>query len=312
MSDEQNAAAADHKRLADWILANCPEEIGGGDPKHGESAAEIAIRIIQERNRIRTVISTVHESVDDAIYQLGHTLNSKEAVDRVADTLCTLRLEVGEMMSGQKEDPVIGELQKELNDQQRMSTILRECVRDLLGWEEYGDDPGVPPEMWDVYMAARMLVDRADGNWDADAAGRAHMKWLKDLCRRPLREEIEKFGAFQKWWEKFDEAAKQYRLDPCSSEDKPYKVTAICSCGKQKIIKPSWMAEEVGELKSVDIEGILDIELYTCVCGRKVLVRNVKDIESLQRWRKMFDEAVREYRLTRHPRAALDPDKEAS
>lgn len=35
-------------RLAKWILANCPEEIGKGNPITGESAVDVAIRMMRE------------------------------------------------------------------------------------------------------------------------------------------------------------------------------------------------------------------------------------------------------------------------
>lgn len=40
--------AENMKQLADWILKECPSEIGAGDLQHGESAVEIAIRLMKE------------------------------------------------------------------------------------------------------------------------------------------------------------------------------------------------------------------------------------------------------------------------
>ena len=46
------------QRLADWILANCPEQIGEGNPI-GESAVDVAIRLmewwLQERAEMKDV-----------------------------------------------------------------------------------------------------------------------------------------------------------------------------------------------------------------------------------------------------------------
>lgn len=43
---EQDAAVREIRRLADWILANRPDEIGAGDLQNGESAVDIAIRLM--------------------------------------------------------------------------------------------------------------------------------------------------------------------------------------------------------------------------------------------------------------------------
>jgi len=39
-------------KLAAWILKNIPEEIGKGNPKEGESAADVAIRLLDKHYNI--------------------------------------------------------------------------------------------------------------------------------------------------------------------------------------------------------------------------------------------------------------------
>lgn len=36
------------QRLANWLMKNFSNEIGAGDPKHGESAVDVAIRLLQQ------------------------------------------------------------------------------------------------------------------------------------------------------------------------------------------------------------------------------------------------------------------------
>lgn len=45
---ELRAAADDHKRIADHLLAEWSHEIGMGDPTNGESAADVVIRLLGE------------------------------------------------------------------------------------------------------------------------------------------------------------------------------------------------------------------------------------------------------------------------
>jgi len=48
MKLHEGNTAADHKLLSDWILKNLPHEIGrGGYGSAGESAAEVAIRLLK-------------------------------------------------------------------------------------------------------------------------------------------------------------------------------------------------------------------------------------------------------------------------
>lgn len=50
--DEQEvltACRSEIDRLADFILEKMPEEIGKGNPQQGESAVDVAIRLLSER-----------------------------------------------------------------------------------------------------------------------------------------------------------------------------------------------------------------------------------------------------------------------
>jgi len=51
-------AISDHQKLADWILANWPEQIGVGNPLEGESAAEVAIRLMDELRVLKHIPPT--------------------------------------------------------------------------------------------------------------------------------------------------------------------------------------------------------------------------------------------------------------
>lgn len=44
---EPNKIENEIDKLGNYILANCPDEIGKGNPVHGESAADVAIRLIE-------------------------------------------------------------------------------------------------------------------------------------------------------------------------------------------------------------------------------------------------------------------------
>jgi hypothetical protein len=48
---EEEACVNEIQKLSSWILKNCPKEIGKGDPKHGESAVEVAIRLMNKQIR---------------------------------------------------------------------------------------------------------------------------------------------------------------------------------------------------------------------------------------------------------------------
>ena len=48
MGLDPKACVAEIDRLAKYILRVCPDEPGKGDPKHGESAVDVAIRLIGE------------------------------------------------------------------------------------------------------------------------------------------------------------------------------------------------------------------------------------------------------------------------
>ena len=47
--------------LANYIMAHCPFEIGGGDPRHGEGAVEVAIRLM----------GRMADGIERALHELG-------------------------------------------------------------------------------------------------------------------------------------------------------------------------------------------------------------------------------------------------
>jgi hypothetical protein len=56
-------------------------------------------------------------------------------------------------------------------DDENMTAVLREALRRLVGHLE---KTALYDEAWDDYSAARMYVGRACGDWDSEAAERAH------------------------------------------------------------------------------------------------------------------------------------------
>ena len=74
-------------RLASWILSCYPEEIGRGDPVHGESAVDVALRLLERLRKLEKVAKKA-EVLVNAIRR--HSYLSKEALD-LAEALKELR-----------------------------------------------------------------------------------------------------------------------------------------------------------------------------------------------------------------------------
>lgn len=51
-------------RLADYLMSHFPDEIGAGDPVHGEGAVDVAIRLLSRLEAVETICMQIGEGSD--------------------------------------------------------------------------------------------------------------------------------------------------------------------------------------------------------------------------------------------------------
>lgn len=68
--DETNPETA---RLAGYLLEYWADEIGAGDPVHGESAVDVAIRLLDRLREYEASLGRLHKSLDGVCRYLDST-----------------------------------------------------------------------------------------------------------------------------------------------------------------------------------------------------------------------------------------------